>query len=72
MSKKKRTLLAILVVELLLGGIWFYLAAQGAGDPSRVTEDFQTTLGSTMGAAMGAFLGFGVLLYFIAAKQDRA
>lgn len=71
MSKKKRTLLAIVLVELLLGGIWFYLAGFGASQPERVTPDFQRTLGSTMGGAMGAFLGLGLVLYFIAAKRDR-
>jgi hypothetical protein len=55
----------------VLGGIWFYLAALGAAEPGRVTAGYQATLGSTMGMAMGALLGFGVLLYFIAAKRDR-
>lgn len=71
MTYKKRTLLAVIVVELLLAGIWFYLAGLGQAQPDRVTADFQTTLGSTMGMVMGAFLGFGVLLYFMAAKRDR-
>jgi hypothetical protein len=72
MSKRKRTLIAILLVELLLAGIWFYLANMGASQPDRVTADFQSTLGSTMGTAMGAFLGLGLVLYLIAAKRDRS
>ena len=71
MTKVKRTILAIVLVEVILGGIWFYLVALGARQPERVTADYQATLGSTMGMAMGAFLGFGVLLLFIAAKRDR-
>jgi len=71
MTYKKRTILAVILVELLLAGIWFYLAGMGQADPDRVTPDFQQTLGSTMGMAMGAFLGFGLLLLFIAAKRDR-
>jgi hypothetical protein len=71
MSKKKRTLLAVLLVELLLAGIWFYLARLGAAHPERVTPEFQRTVGQTMGAAMGAFLGLGLLLFLIAAKRDR-
>ena len=71
MSKKKRTLLAIVLVELLLGGIWFYLAGVGAAHPERVAPGFQETLGSTMGAAMGAFLGLGLLLFLMAAKRDK-
>lgn len=71
MSKKARTLAAIVLVELILGGIWLYLAQMGNAHPERVTPDYQQTLGSTMGMAMGAFLGFGFLLFLIAAKRDR-
>ena len=71
MTYRKRTVLAVIVAEILLAGIWLYLADMGWSQPDRVTPDFQSTLGSTMGMAMGAFLGFGVLLYFIAAKRDR-
>jgi hypothetical protein len=71
MSKKARTVIAVVLVELILGGIWFYLAATGAAHPERVTPDFQRTLGSTMGTVMGAFLGFGLLLFLMAAKRDR-
>jgi hypothetical protein len=70
MSKKTRLLIALAVIELLLGGIWFWLASFGAANPDRVTADFQTTIGQTMGAAMGALFGFGVLVYFIAARND--
>ncbi|MEO7634599.1 MAG: hypothetical protein ABIS38_03000 [Sphingomicrobium sp.] len=71
MTYKMRAVLGIVLVELLLGGLWLYLAARGAERPSRVTADFQATLGSTIGAAMGALLGLGVLLLLIAAKRDR-
>jgi hypothetical protein len=71
MSRITRTLLAILLVELLLAGIWLYLANMGQAQPGSVTPDFPRTLGSTMGMAMGAFLAFGLLLFFLAAKRDR-
>jgi hypothetical protein len=71
MSKKKRTILAIVLVELLLAGIWFYLAQLGAAHPERTAPEFQRTVGQTMGAAMGAFLGLGFILYLMAAKKDR-
>ena len=71
MSKKARALIAILLVELLLAGIWVYLASLGAAHPERTAPEFQRTVGSTMGAAMGAFLGVGLLLFLIAAKRDR-
>ena len=71
MTYKTRTILAVILVEGILGGVWFYLAAMGQAQPDRVTPDFQATLGSTMGMVMGGFLGLGVLLYFVAAKRDR-
>ena len=71
MSRKSRTLVAILVVELLLAGLWFFLALYGARNPAGVMPDFQATLGSTMGWAMGAFLGLGFILFMMAAKRDR-
>ena len=71
MSKKARTVLAVVVIELLLAGLWFYLASLGASQPDRVTPDFQRTLGSTIGMAMGGFLGLGFILFLLAAKRDR-
>jgi hypothetical protein len=71
MTYKRRTILAVILVEVILAGIWFYLASMGQTQPDRVTPDFQATLGSTMGMVMGGFLGFGLLLYFMAAKRDR-
>lgn len=72
MSYRKRTLFAILLVELLLAGIWIWLAMLGATEPDRVTDDFQSNVGSIMGMAMGAIAGLGVLLYVMAARRDRA
>lgn len=71
MSYRKRAILGIVLVELLLAGIWYYLANLGATSPERVTPDFQHTLGSTIGGVMGALLGVGLILYLIAAKRDR-
>jgi hypothetical protein len=71
MSYKARTVTAIVVVELLLAGIWYYLAVMGAANRDRAAPEFQQTVGSTMGMAMGAFLGLGLLLFLIAAKRDR-
>ncbi len=65
MTKKLRVTLAVATVEVMLGGLWFNFAATAR-------PDAQATIGSTMGMAMGAFLGFGVLMMFIAAKNDRA
>jgi hypothetical protein len=71
MTYKKRTLLAIFFAELLLAGVWVYLANLGAAHPERVAPGFQSTVGATMGAAMGGFLGLGLLLLLMAARRDR-
>lgn len=68
---KTRVILVLVILELLLAGMWWFLAQMGASDPSSVTPDFQKTLGETMGMAMGALLGFGVLMVFVAARNDR-
>ena len=81
MSRKKRVVIAFVVVELLLGLLWMWLSAkrsvQGSQPGSiRVQHDGATldalqVIGSTMGMAMGAVAGFFVLLFLIAAKNDR-
>ena len=66
MTRAKRTIVALIVLELLLAGLWYYLArAPGAGpDTARV-------LGETMGTAMGVILGLSPLLYLLARSNDR-
>ncbi|MCV3208945.1 hypothetical protein OHD62_25295 [Mesorhizobium sp. YC-39] len=71
MSKKERLILAVVIVEAALAGLWWYLASYGMDNPDRVTADFQQVIGQTMGTAMGAFLGLGVILFFVAARSDR-
>lgn len=70
MSRRRRVLFALIFVELLLGGIWLYLAHLGASQPGRVAPEFQQTVGSTMGAAMGAFLGLGLVLFLLAGRRE--
>jgi hypothetical protein len=66
MSRVKRTILALVLLELFLAGLWYYLASsRGAGpDTGRV-------LGETMGTAMGVVLGLSPLLYLLARSNDR-
>jgi hypothetical protein len=71
MSRKRRAIIGTVIAELLLAGIWLYLARLGMADPERVTPDFQVTLGKTMGSAMGGLLGIGLIAFFIAVKADR-
>lgn len=65
MTKKLRVILAVATIEIMLAGLWFNFALTAK-------PEAQATIGSTMGMAMGAFLGFGVLMMFVAAKNDRA
>lgn len=71
MSKKERLILAMVVVEAALAGLWWYLASYGMANSDRVTADFQQVIGQTMGMAMGGVLGLGVILFFVAARSDR-
>lgn len=71
MNRKMRVVLVLVMLEILLAGGWWMMARFGAENPDRITADFQETVGQTMGAAMGALAGFGVLMFFIAARNDR-
>ena len=71
MSKKARLILAMVIIEGALAGIWWYLARYGAANPDRVTGDFQAVVGQTMGTAMGGLLGLGLILFVVAARNDR-
>jgi hypothetical protein len=71
MSDKTRTIAAIALGELMLAGVWIYLANLAATHPDRVSPGFGRVVGATMGTAMGVFLGLGVLLYFIATRHNR-
>lgn len=71
MSKKARLILVMVIIEAVLAGIWWYLARFGMANPDRVTADFQAVVGQTMGMAMGGLLGIGVILFFVAARNDR-
>lgn len=71
MSYKARVLMIVVLIEAGLAGIWWYLARYGMAHPGRVTTEFQAVVGQTMGMAMGGFLGLSVILFFVAARNDR-
>lgn len=71
MSKTTRVILTAVIIEAGLAGIWWYLARYGMANPDRVASEFQEVVGKTMGMAMGAFLGLCVILFFVAARNDR-
>jgi len=69
MSKRKRTIFAIIFIELFLAGLWYYLHAQLAQSPNATAES-AATIGRTMGGAMGLILGLSPLLYLMARRND--
>ena len=71
MSKKARLILVMFIIEAALAGLWWYLARYGMANPDRVTADFQGVVGQTMGTAMGGLLGLGLMLFVVAARNDR-
>jgi hypothetical protein len=72
MSKRKRTLLAIGTIEVLLAGLWFWLAQTVAAQPERASPDAQVVIGQTIGMVMGILAGLAVPLYLMARKNDLA
>jgi len=70
MSRAKRTILMLVVIELLLGGLWFYLAHLATTTPG-TDPAAQKVIGQTMGGAMGLILGLSPFLYLLARSNDR-
>ena len=70
MTKRKRTLIGIVVIELLLAGFWYYLHTEMATSPN-ASPDSAEVIGRTMGGAMGLILGLSPLLYLMARRNDR-
>jgi hypothetical protein len=66
MTRTKRTILALVLLELLLAGLWYYLASAPGGNP-----ESGRVIGQTMGTVMGAVLGLSPLLYLLARSNDR-
>lgn len=74
MSKKMRVIVAFIIIELVLVGIWLFLSTARAkqGDNGTATAaDAIKMIGETMGTAMGVVAAFFGLLLFLAAKNDR-
>jgi hypothetical protein len=71
MSRKARLIVAAVVIEAGLAVLWWQMARFGAENPDRVAPEFQQTIGQTMGTAMGGLLGLCVILFFVAARNDR-
>jgi hypothetical protein len=70
MSRARRTILALALIELFLAGLWLYLAHLAATSPG-ASPDAARVIGRTMGAAMGIVLGLSPALYLLARTNDR-
>jgi hypothetical protein len=73
MSRKIRLLIAIVLVEGGLAGLWWYMLQPdpATGRTNFINADGPAQVSQTMGTAMGVVLGFAVFLYFIASAADR-
>jgi hypothetical protein len=70
MSRRKRTLIAIVVIELLLAGGWIWLHGMAMTSP-HATRDSARVIGEVFGGAMGLVLALSPLLYLMARSNDR-
>ncbi|MGZ5898405.1 MAG: hypothetical protein ACXWK3_01610 [Reyranella sp.] len=70
MSKRSRTIIAVVVIELLLAGGWIWLHNL-AMTSSHASADSTRVIGQVFGGAMGLILALSPLLYLMARKNDR-
>jgi hypothetical protein len=66
MTRTRRTIFALVLLELMLAGLWLYLLSSPNAGP-----ESGRVIGQTMGAAMGVILGLSPLLYLLARSNDR-
>jgi hypothetical protein len=70
MSKRKRTVIAIIVIELLLAGGWLWLHGLAVTSP-HASRDSARVVGEVFGGAMGLLLALSPLLDRLARNNDR-
>ena len=70
MSRRIRTLIGIVVIELLLAGCWIWLHGMALASP-HATKDSTRVIGEVFGGAMGLLLAMTPLLYLLAGRNDR-
>jgi hypothetical protein len=70
MSRRKRVIIMVIVLEVLLGLGWIWLSHAAVSGGSS-NPDAPRIIGQVMGAAMGVVLGISPLLYLLARNNDR-
>jgi hypothetical protein len=70
MSRRTRTLIGIVVIELLLAGGWIWLHGMALTSP-HATSDSTRVIGEVFGGTRGLLLALSPLLYFLARSNDR-
>lgn len=71
MSRRKRTMIAVVVIGLLLAGGWIWLHGMAPTSPHAMPGSTRI-IGEVFGGAMGLLLGLSPLLYLLARNSDRA
>jgi hypothetical protein len=69
-TRTKRRILALGLLELFLAGLWYYLALM-ATTSSEYTPERGREIGQTMGTVMGVILGLSPVLILFAWSNDR-
>ena len=69
MSRRKRTVIVLVLIELLLAGGWLWLHRQST--LGHASPDAPRVIGQTFGAAMGLILALSPFLYLLAARHDK-
>jgi hypothetical protein len=70
MSRRRRVIVAVIVLELLLGLGWMWLN-HSAISSGNANPDAPRVIGEVFGMAMGILLGISPLLYLFARSNDR-
>jgi hypothetical protein len=69
MTKRRRTIIVLVLIELLLAGGWFWLHTMALSSP-RASADSTRVIGQVFGAAMGIVLALAPFLYMFARRND--
>ena len=72
MSYRLRVVTLVVVLELALAGLWFWLMLPDARGLHHFTSpDGPRQIGQTMGMLMGGLLGLAPVLFFVAWRNDK-